>query len=206
MVFFLSLLSHNFDDRLSSNFHKFVIYAYVEIHQVTRLVFDSFCPVSLIWEAFLYLNYSGAKCCPYFIKLFVLCFFLKLLFLNYFKSQVFYWTIACQTAGPSPITLLYHGILCFIMDLMFLHEIPRRFVSWDWRSSVNRALWKEFIKNFKPKPRVFPIVLNLWNLFISQVYCFRRPRLQFVCVKQIKILYVLFIFQLLVIKDTGHYW
>ena len=25
MVFFLSLLSHNFDDRLSSNFHKFVI-------------------------------------------------------------------------------------------------------------------------------------------------------------------------------------
>ena len=38
---FLSLLSHNFGDQLSSNFHRFIICMhYVEIHQVRRLVFD----------------------------------------------------------------------------------------------------------------------------------------------------------------------
>ena len=40
-VFFLSLLSHNFDDQLSSNFHRFVILCIVEIRQEWTLVFDN---------------------------------------------------------------------------------------------------------------------------------------------------------------------
>ena len=51
-VFFLSLLIlfSNFDDWLSSNFHRLLFCAYVEIHQVRRQVFDNYqrCPVSLI--------------------------------------------------------------------------------------------------------------------------------------------------------------
>ena len=38
--FFLSLLSCNFDDQLSSDFHRFVILPYVGIHQVIILVFN----------------------------------------------------------------------------------------------------------------------------------------------------------------------
>ena len=47
-VFFLSLLSRNFDDQLTSNFHK-LFHTYVEIHQVKRLVFGNYqqFPVSL---------------------------------------------------------------------------------------------------------------------------------------------------------------
>ena len=49
-VFFLSLLSRNFDDRLSPNCHRFVILCIVKIQQVRRLVFDNYqsceCPVS----------------------------------------------------------------------------------------------------------------------------------------------------------------
>ena len=41
-VFFLSLLSRNFDHQLSSNFHRFVFYAYVELHHMRRLVFDNY--------------------------------------------------------------------------------------------------------------------------------------------------------------------
>ena len=49
-VFFLSLLSRNFDYQLSINCHRFVLYAYVMyvgIHQVRRLVFYNYqeCPV-----------------------------------------------------------------------------------------------------------------------------------------------------------------
>ena len=48
---FLSLLSCKFDDRFSSNFHRFVISCNsVEICQLWRLVFENYqqCPVSLI--------------------------------------------------------------------------------------------------------------------------------------------------------------
>ena len=43
---FLPLLSRNFDNHLSSNFGRFVIYAYIETHQMGRLVFDKLPKVS----------------------------------------------------------------------------------------------------------------------------------------------------------------
>ena len=47
---FLPLLSRNFDDQLSSNFHRFLILCICcEMHQVRRLVFDNYqlCPKPL---------------------------------------------------------------------------------------------------------------------------------------------------------------
>ena len=43
MVFFLSLFSRNFDDRLSPNFDRLVIFMHMMgIHQMRRLVFDNY--------------------------------------------------------------------------------------------------------------------------------------------------------------------
>ena len=49
MFFLLPLLYRNFDDQLSSIFHRFCYFMHVEIHQVSRLVFDNYqrCPVPL---------------------------------------------------------------------------------------------------------------------------------------------------------------
>ena len=50
-----SLLSRNFDDRLSWNFFTGLLsYAYAEIQQVRRLVFDNYqkCPLSLMQNIF----------------------------------------------------------------------------------------------------------------------------------------------------------
>ena len=41
-VFLLLLLSCNFDNQLSPNYHRFVIYVYVGIHQVRIMVFDNY--------------------------------------------------------------------------------------------------------------------------------------------------------------------
>ena len=50
LFFFHHSYPRNFDDRLSSNFHRCVLFcAYVDTHQVRRLVFDNYqwCQVSL---------------------------------------------------------------------------------------------------------------------------------------------------------------
>ena len=48
-VFFLSLISRIFNDRHLTQIHRFFIYAFIEIHQLWRIVFDNYqwCPVSL---------------------------------------------------------------------------------------------------------------------------------------------------------------
>ena len=63
-VFFLPLLSRNFDDQLRSNYHRFVTCAYVEIHQVRRLVFDNYqrCLVSLSLAFIMAFNSSNMEC------------------------------------------------------------------------------------------------------------------------------------------------
>ena len=49
VLLFHYYLTRTFDDRLGSNFYRLLIYAYFEIHQLLRQVFDNYqeCPVSL---------------------------------------------------------------------------------------------------------------------------------------------------------------
>ena len=51
-VFFLSLLSRNFDDQLSSNYHRLLFYAYM-----SRLVFDNYQITNRVWVSLTRINY-----------------------------------------------------------------------------------------------------------------------------------------------------
>ena len=71
-VFSLPLFSHNFEDQLSSNFHRFVLCAYCEIHQVRRLVSENItkgvqCQWSIFgiqWFHFVNNNEVTQRTCP----------------------------------------------------------------------------------------------------------------------------------------------
>ena len=71
-VFSLPLFSHNFEDQLSSNFHRFVLCAYFEIHQVRRLVSENItkgvqCQWSIFgiqWFHFVNNNEVTQRTCP----------------------------------------------------------------------------------------------------------------------------------------------
>ena len=62
-AFFLPLFPRNFDDQLSSNFPRFVICAYIEIHHVRKLLFENNqrCPVSLGYKRKLFGRISEVR-------------------------------------------------------------------------------------------------------------------------------------------------